>query len=145
MAMTIPIWEDMLLTPRYVILACVWAVIGICWLLIVGWMIAGAGAGGKRRLLTSIILACSMAALILTLRESRIDVNAPRPEPDEPPAQFFPESQMRDSGRTRSRRIPPRLFGCPILRASQRRVGSYLALGLSVNGTPRLAFSSTVR
>jgi hypothetical protein len=82
---TIPIWEDMALTARYAVLASVWAVIGICWLLIVWSVIAGAGVR-KRKLLTAAVFAGSLAALTLTVRESRICETV---EPD-PPAQKLP-------------------------------------------------------
>jgi hypothetical protein len=83
---TIPFWEDMFLTTRYAVLASAWTVIGICWLLIVAWMIAGAGAVRKRKLLTAAVFAGSMAALILTVRKSYLK---PISEPD-PPAQKLP-------------------------------------------------------
>jgi hypothetical protein len=83
---TIPIWDDMALTTRYAALASAWMVIGICWLVIVAWMIRGAGAVRKRRVVTAVVFACSMIALILTLRGSHL---RPYPAPD-PPAQKLP-------------------------------------------------------
>jgi hypothetical protein len=83
---TIPIWEDMFLTTRYAVLAYAWTVIGICWLVIVAWVIRGAGAVRKRKLMTAAVFACSMVALIVTVRESHLKRIS---EPD-PPAQKLP-------------------------------------------------------
>jgi hypothetical protein len=83
---TIPIWDDMALTARYAVLASAWIVIGICWLLVIAWMIRGARAVRKRRLVTAAVFACSMIALILTVHESHFK---PYSAPD-PPAQKLP-------------------------------------------------------
>jgi hypothetical protein len=82
----IPIWDDLALTARSAALAYAWIVIGICWLVIVAWVIRGAGATRKRKLLTAAVFAGSMVALILTVRESHFHQTA---DPDLP-AQKLP-------------------------------------------------------
>jgi hypothetical protein len=77
---------DMALISRYAVLAYAWTVIGICWLAIVAWLIRGPGTGRERRLITAAVFACSIVALILTLRGSHL---RPYSAPD-PPAQKLP-------------------------------------------------------
>ena len=64
---TIPIWDDLYLTTRRAVLAYAWAVIGNCSLLIVAWLIRGAGAVRKRKFMTAAVF---MASVRLEKRRS---------------------------------------------------------------------------
>lgn len=98
--MTIPIWEDMALTARYMVLVCVWLVLGVFWSVIVWRVIAGAAR--KRKLLTAVVFAGSMAALILTVRESRLRETA---EPDSPAQKLPPSNKNQYASLTQGGRF----------------------------------------